>query len=599
MFRDYVEHGWVLVPLAPGRKAPTRTAWSARENCIAHPLAASRLKAAGLAHAYSGTCALDIDDLPTAQAVFAERGIDLNALIAAPTSVRIDSNTPDHVKLLFTLDEPLVTKVLAMTDEKRHAAQLRCATSTGRTVQDVLPPSIHPESSKPYEWGYADTTLGDWRQLPALPKALLDWWQELQGPAPAAGDNARPSADRDELTELIAPFDPDCNYNEWLRIGMALHHEADGADWGLALWDEFSRQGQKYKGRGDLDTHWRTFGTSTSPVTAGSLRRDQVASPDEFPMLPVLTAPEPDDPWAAAEAARAAKFTPVQARQWADRPPPEWLVRDILPQQDIAMIRGAPGSGKSFWALDVALSIAGSGDWHEHATRNGPVAWIAAEAAGSMRNRLRAYAHGRQADLTALDFWIIGETPNLSDSEEVAALRAAAEQLKPVMIVVDTLSAASGGANENSGEDMNAILAACRSLHDATGALVCLIHHTGKDRSKGARGWSGLAGAVDAEIEIERVPNSSARFARIAKQRDGEDGLEMPFQLMTVPIDMDATSCVIEHLTMAQMAETVPVSRALDIVTSEPHFASLIMEQVAASEALDEAHNNEFGDLLK
>ncbi len=38
--------------------------------------------------------------------------------------------------------------------------------------------------------------------------------------------------------------------------------------------------------------------------------------------------------------------------------PPEWLVRDFLPQGAYAILFGAPGTFKTFIALDIALSVA-------------------------------------------------------------------------------------------------------------------------------------------------------------------------------------------------------------------------------------------------
>ena len=72
------------------------------------------------------------------------------------------------------------------------------------------------------------------------------------------------------------------------------------------------------------------------------------------------------------------------------------------------------------------------------------------------------------------------------------------------VIVVDTFAQVTPGANENAGEDMGLALANARALAAATGAVVVLIHHAGKDAAKGARGWSGIKAAADAEIEIIR-----------------------------------------------------------------------------------------------
>lgn len=121
---------------------------------------------------------------------------------------------------------------------------------------------------------------------------------------------------------------------------------------------------------------------------------------------------------------------------------------------------------------------------------------------------------------------------------------------KPDVIVIDTLSATTPGGNENSGEDMGRVLSHCKLLHRQTGALVVLIHHSGKDATKGARGWSGLRAAADAEIEVTR--NGDYRAARVTKMKDGGDGESWNFKLKQLVLGLDQygdeeSSCIVEH----------------------------------------------------
>ena len=181
----YIEAGLALVPIPKGGKRPTATGWNTRERVITTQDQAARLNGGGigLAHLFSRTCAIDVDDFQNAESWLAERGIDLTALLCAEGAVQIKSGRPNRAKLLYRLPEavdwlPTYKAAPYQTDngETAQALELRCAKADGSaTVQDVLPPSIHPDTGKPYEWH------GDWRNLPELPESLLSLWLTIAG----------------------------------------------------------------------------------------------------------------------------------------------------------------------------------------------------------------------------------------------------------------------------------------------------------------------------------------------------------------------------------------------------------------------------------
>ena len=151
---EYVAHGWAIVPIPPGTKGPNGSGWNLRENCITTPEAAAKLNGgsnAGLAHAFSGTCALDVDQYEHARDWLAAKGIDLDGLLAADDAVQISSGRPNRAKLLFKLPagvEPLRSHKIKAPDGA-DALDFRCGTAKGTTVQDVLPPSVHPDPAGP------------------------------------------------------------------------------------------------------------------------------------------------------------------------------------------------------------------------------------------------------------------------------------------------------------------------------------------------------------------------------------------------------------------------------------------------------------------
>jgi hypothetical protein len=252
------------------------------------------------------------------------------------------------------------------------------------------------------------------------------------------------------------------------------------------------------------------------------------------------------------DTARSQRFLVQPAHQFAVGTPPAWIIKGVLPKADLAVLFGESGSGKSFAALDMAVDIALGQPWRGHTTRRGRVVYVAAEGAGGFRNRLKAIVQQRGLEINQLPIGVIADAPNLmerADALDVAKAIHAAGGAD--LVIVDTFAQVMPGANENAGEDVGKALAHCKGIHRATGALVMLVHHSGKDSSKGARGWSGLRAAADVELEVVRVDN--ARSLTVTKLKDGVDGAEFGFQLHTVVLGLDEdgeeiTSCVVEHV---------------------------------------------------
>jgi hypothetical protein len=355
-----------------------------------------------------------------------------------------------------------------------------------------------------------------------------------------------------QLQDLLAQLDPDMNHDDWLHVGMGLHHETQGE--GFLYWDDWSAGSSKYPGSEALRQRWDSFGrhndravTIRTAMKLAGMNPSGPASADEFEELVAeadIVNPISDDEQPAQP---RYTFEPVHAFSSAMALP--WIVKGVLPKAGLAVVYGASGSGKSFAVLDIAFAIARGVEWRGRRVRQGRVAYIAAEGAEGFRKRLAAYAKHFDVDLTVVPMTVLNASPNLMEKQDavdiVRGIRAAGGA---DVVIVDTFAQTTPGANENAGEDVGKALAHCKRIHETTGALVVLIHHSGKDASKGARGWSGLRAAADAEIEILR--EGDARSLRLSKNKDGEDGLLWGFALETVQLgvdeDMDPiTSCVV------------------------------------------------------
>lgn len=306
-FSDYVRAGWKLCAITKGKKAPTYDGWQMPGQEIPED-AADGLDGAGLMHAYSGTCVIDVDDMLRAKPWLMERGVDIEALMAAPDAVRIESGRPHRTKLLYRLDKPMRTLGQKSPGMNGSGLEFRCSTAGMRTVQDVLPPTIHPDTNKPYRWVYSDDMIGHWSAPPPIPAAVLNLWRELTSYAPEeqlpdAQDPEREATSPDKLRqamEILAKRKDVDSYEDWIDVGMRLHDETRGGNSGFDMWDQWSRGGSKYKGPEDLMPHWLSFGQNTmGPVkTLAPIIREIPADPSEFDeiILQPDAPPEPEPP---------------------------------------------------------------------------------------------------------------------------------------------------------------------------------------------------------------------------------------------------------------------------------------------------------------
>ena len=242
-----------------------------------------------------------------------------------------------------------------------------------------------------------------------------------------------------------------------------------------------------------------------------------------------------------------------------DQAPPQWLVRDLLPERGLGIIYGAPTAGKSFIALDLAAAIARGVPWLDRDTKQGTAVYVGLE--GRQQSRLEAYLkHHRltRADLRALRI-VEGQPLNLLDAtcgQAVALAQSIEAQMPgPIRAVfIDTLSRAMPGGNENASETMTYAVSAAQAIANRLRCLVLLVHHSGKDSTMGARGHSSLHGAADAEIEVLRPnPSGDARFLRAAKVKDGEDGARWEFALERVELPADSEGKPRGSLVVASM----------------------------------------------
>lgn len=231
-----------------------------------------------------------------------------------------------------------------------------------------------------------------------------------------------------------------------------------------------------------------------------------------------------------------------------------WLVKRLLPSIGLALVYGHPGSGKTFWILDVGLHVALGWPWGGRRVRQGLVIYVAAEGVAGLRNRVAAFR--RHHGITdRIPFAIVPcsidlQGPDADVNILAETIRAAAIEAnaRPALIVVDTLSKTFGAGKENS-DDMAGYVANCGRIAAEFECCVAPVHHRPKDaESTEPRGHGSLKGGVDTVILIEA---GQTKRAEITKQKDGEVGERILFNLKVVELGNDedlepVTSCIVE-----------------------------------------------------
>lgn len=249
-------------------------------------------------------------------------------------------------------------------------------------------------------------------------------------------------------------------------------------------------------------------------------------------------------------------YTLLTGAEVEDAPGTEWLVKGVLPTQGVAAIYGPSGSGKTFLALDLALTLAGGTKWFGHRIpRTVPVVYAPLEARGGIKLRLRAWRAARGSDDHPSGLRVLGASQmSLLSPADVDALgRCIVDGIGPgSVIVLDTLHRAMAGADENSASDMGSVIDGAQQLQGLTGGLVILVHHSGKDATKGMRGSSALFAAMDAVVAVAADGSGTQRRWTLEKSKDGEAGAGASFRLRQVSWGLDAdgeplNSCVVEE----------------------------------------------------
>lgn len=226
-------------------------------------------------------------------------------------------------------------------------------------------------------------------------------------------------------------------------------------------------------------------------------------------------------------------------RGWLDSTPPSYLVPGMLYRDGLSVVFGAPGSAKSFLALDLALSLATGHPWRGTVLAGrgggrGTVHYVMAEGQSTNMLRTLAWLHHHERTIDDLDgqFEPITSPVMLTESG-VAEYRSMVARDQPDLIILDTKNLMFVG-REGAGEDYGAMLRVLHSIRRAAGGCaIVLIDHSGLGNGDRVRGSNAQQGGVDTEVKI--VNDEGTRVATVTRDKSAPVGtVEWTFRLAQV-----------------------------------------------------------------
>ena len=220
---------------------------------------------------------------------------------------------------------------------------------------------------------------------------------------------------------------------------------------------------------------------------------------------------------------------------------PDYWIEDFLPKDSFSMIFGPSGQFKSFIAMDMACSIATGISYHGNDTEEAPVIYMTGEGQRSIR--LRKIAWEKKHNKPAPNMGLLPRAIDMTSSSASSQLSDAVREfekvkgVRPKLLIIDTLNRSFGDGDENSTQDMTKFVKSCDAFRADSGCDIIVIHHSGKDVLRGARGSSVLKAALDTEFSVARIgEDMRGRNVTLSctKIKDGGEPPDLTFNMKQV-----------------------------------------------------------------
>lgn len=462
--------------------------------------------------------------------------------------------------IYFTSDKPLRKKNIARSKRIAGSKPEWEADLFGSGAQVVLPPSIHPDTGLAYKWDrgrrpFFDDEFQRGRRVFIPAENLAPLYERRK--EPSARDAAAAKIFNGDIDLMRSALDAiandDLHHDVWFSHLCAIHFESDDREEWRELAHDYSSKSNKYD-PDTTDRKWDSIKDEHATLATGATIRFHAwregwHGPEGYVYGDGRVEPsfdmQDEREFSPVEQKRGSPLQFHYAGDLHKIREATYLVKHWIFEGQLSVIYGPPGAGKTFLALDNALHIARGWPWFEREVKRGVVIYMALEGISGISKRAEAWCKHHGVELNSLPIvFAEGMLDIRNDKRALADIadegeRAAERFGLPVrMIVIDTLARAMGGGDENSASDMGALVNAADLLRMRTGAHLCLIHHEGKDKSRGMRGSSSLLGAVDTAIVVGQNAGGPARIeAKLTKQKEGECQRPLRYTLETVSLD--------------------------------------------------------------
>ncbi|MEE9271694.1 MAG: AAA family ATPase [Robiginitomaculum sp.] len=547
---DLLQNGYPIVPIKPGLKHPGEPNWQTMQvdkNRLDRMLANGHAKSgAGILTGDIIAVDLDIRDVAVRDTV----------LVWCQTHFgNASQRTGEAPKtlLVFRSETPLTKRTTPRFED--FLGNIHQIEILGKGQQFVAY-AVHPDTKEPYIWDHRPLAEMPVEDLPTITSNRIDalfrffeqvvpedWAMVSQGSAetvkPASGnmlENAEPplSLSQDEIEAALKITGGRCeNYEDWIKVGMALHHQFGGSSEGFALWDNWSQNSTKYRSA-EMLAKWR------------SLKPDYQSRPVTFAtVLHMAKQDAPTDNTAGEE--QHSKLSPTRW-DWVDPaaiPPRDWLYGYHLIRKYVSVTIAPGGVGKSRLLAAEALAMVTGHNLLGRNTKKLRVwLWNLEDGLDELNRCIAAACKHYGISATDIGDRLCVDSGRQQELCTAKTGRNGVEILEPVyqgvtdalrtnkidVLIVDPF-VSSHGVPENDNGMIDAVIKRWARVADDANCAIELVHHTRKENggeitADSSRGGSAIASAA----RDVRVLN---RMTSIEAEKFGVDNHRQYFRLQS------------------------------------------------------------------